>query len=95
MPDWKIARCRDAECGGPVIWAITPAGKNTPVDAEPTADGNVLLSLANGHLNPGQPPVATVVNPAAPPFEGWGPLRASHFATCPAAERFRSRRSRT
>lgn len=37
-----------ASCGAPITWAITPAGKRMPVDAEPTPNGNVELT----HLGP-------------------------------------------
>jgi len=91
VPDWRTAQCRDAECSAAIIWAVTPSGKNTPVDAAPTADGNITLT---GDTNPDQPPIATVVNPDAPPLGGWGRLHTSHFATCVAADRWRSKRTR-
>jgi hypothetical protein len=88
---YETSECRDAECRAPIIWAITQAGKRMPVDAEPSDDGNVLLQPP---LNDAaRSPRATVVNPASPPLDGWdGTLHHSHFTTCPAAERWRTRK---
>ena len=84
MTAWQTSECRDARCKAAIIWAVTPRGKSMPVDAEPTEDGNVLLT---GNV------VATVVDPAAPPLGGWPePLRTSHFATCVAAADWRHKR---
>jgi hypothetical protein len=87
--DYPIGECRDATCQAPIIWAVTAGrGKRMPVDANPTPDGNVMLTLADGS----DTPVATVIDPAAPPLGGWpGTLHHSHFETCPAADRWRAR----
>jgi hypothetical protein len=87
---WRTTQCRDAECGSTIIWAVTPSGKNTPVDAEPSASGNIVL--AGGEETSQTAPVAQVVDPASPPLGGWGPLHTSHFVTCPAADRWRSKK---
>jgi hypothetical protein len=65
-----------------------------PVDVEPSPDGNVLLTDAHHGLN--APPLATVIDPDAPPLTGWpGTLHKSHFATCPGAADWRARKNRT
>lgn len=59
-----------------------------PVDAQPAADGNVLLTGPDDAA-----PVAKVVDPSAPPLSGWpGGLRHSHFTTCPKAAEWRRRK---
>lgn len=87
---WPIHECKDARCKAPIFWAITAGrGRGIPVDVDPDPDGTVLLTQAAGS----DTLVATVVNPNLPPLGGWpGPLHKSHFATCPAAADFRSRR---
>lgn len=86
---YSQATCRDSDCGARIIWAITSKGKRMPVDADPAPDGTVLLAGDDPDA-----PVATVVSPAAPPSGGWpGPLRHSHFTTCPGADRWRSRKA--
>lgn len=75
--------CRS--CGQPVIWAVTAALKDMPVDAEPAAGGNVQLERRYG-----QKPLARVLGVA----QQFGKtLRLAHFATCPHAASWR-RRSR-
>lgn len=76
----SLSRCRS--CGRPIIWAATEKGKAMPVNpeaAEPPFTGNIFLSHLNGKLT------AKVV----PPQAG---LRTSHFATCPAAPKWRKRK---
>lgn len=75
-----VAACRDARCGDPIVWAITAGrGRGMPVDLAASADGNVLLTVAAGS----DTPVATVVDPNAPPLGGWpGSLHHSHMETC-------------
>ena len=89
---YDVGECRDADCQAPIIWAITQAGKRMPVDADPAPNGNVLLQPS---LNPStNTPRATVVNPNSPPLDGFdGTLHHSHFETCPAADRWRSRKT--
>lgn len=89
---YPVSQCRDADCGADIIWAVTKAGKRTPVDADPTPDGTVLLQAP---LNDqATTPRATVVDPDTPPIDGWGgTLHLSHFTNCPGAERWRSRKT--
>lgn len=73
------ASCRS--CGAAVVWAMTQGGKPMPVDAEPAADGNLVVVedvagelrvfVASGRDWPGEP------------------RYRPHFATCPDAERWR------
>lgn len=79
---FDVQPCRS--CGRPVVWAATKNDKLMPVDAEPTADGNVELAV--GALGRGV--VATVLTG---PSLMSTPLRTSHFATCPQADEWRSR----
>jgi hypothetical protein len=78
---FEVQRCRS--CDAPIIWAST-GSKLMPVDAEPTEKGNV--ELTPGSLGRGV--VATVLT--APSLLG-GPLRTSHFASCPDAGEWRQR----
>lgn len=79
-----IARCRS--CRAPVIWALTEAHRRRmPVDAEPTPDGNVLLTDDD-------PPIAQVLVPGQASLftaDNGAPTFTSHFATCPNADQHR------
>lgn len=71
--------CRSHRCGAPIIWARSMAtGKLMPVDAEPVADGNIVLT--EDLLGE----ITAVIEPGAT-----APRHKSHFATCPDADRFR------
>jgi hypothetical protein len=75
--------CRS--CKAAVIWAETEAGKRMPVDAEPSADGNVRLRERDGLA-----PLAVVLK-VAEVFGKTG-LRTSHFKSCPDAADWRGKR---
>ncbi|MET9303213.1 hypothetical protein ABZX66_28220 [Micromonospora aurantiaca] len=79
--DYPTEKCRT--CPATVIWAVTERGKTMPVDAEPTAGGNVQLVEQYGQLT-------AVVVPAKRAF-GRKDLRTSHFVTCPQADQWRRR----
>jgi hypothetical protein len=83
-----VATCRS--CGARIRWAVTPAGKRIPLDADPVDGGNVLLHEAP---NPGEDPTATVVGKRVQPnlFGDDGPRYVSHFSTCPDAAAHRRR----
>lgn len=82
MSEFIVSACKS--CEAPVIWAETTAGKMMPVDAEPSDQGNVELTL--GPV--GRPPRADVHRR---PLDD-GPLgRTSHFVTCPEAGSWRKR----
>lgn len=68
-------------CSAPIIWAKTAKGKAMPLDAEPSAKGNI--ALADG--------VAVyLTKDALAQAAGWGtPLFLSHFVSCPQAARHR------
>lgn len=87
-------------CSAPVIWAVSPAGKNLPLDAKLlTAGDPALLQPAPGakrlptyyriqpegdHRNPRN--LAYVISPAEMVGERKGErVYVSHFATCPQA----------
>lgn len=79
---YRIESCRS--CDARIIWATTAGKKAMPVDAEPVDDGNVELVL-NGSL--AVSPVAIVHGQRSMLYDG--PLRKSHFATCPDHDRWR------
>lgn len=39
----RIVRCDIAGCGLPIIWTRSSTGKAMPIDANPSAQGNVLI----------------------------------------------------
>lgn len=79
-----MARCR--ACAEPIVWAKTADGKTMPVDAEPNPRGTLILTRTiDDH--------ATVRMATAGDPQG---LRwMSHFASCPAASKFRRKPSKT
>lgn len=73
-------------CGAPIIWIKTAAGKSMPCDAEPItywqdSTGSNKIVTPNGEVLSarleGDPQKATSIG------------YISHFATCPAADKFR------
>ncbi len=70
------SRCKS--CGKTIIWAMTPAGKNIPVDVEPVFGGTIALDHSDSPH-----PQARFEKP------GQTRLHKSHFATCPKAEQHR------
>lgn len=70
------AKCRS--CGAEVRWVTTESGKHMPVDALPSAVGNIVLA----------DDVAIVLRQGQPRLDG-EPLYTSHFATCEHAEKWR------
>jgi len=77
----KIDSCK--ACGAPIVWARTSAGKNMPVDAARSDDGNVLLFPVDRSAQLAV--VMTKEEAAAKSVDRY----KSHFATCPSAARFR------
>jgi hypothetical protein len=70
-------RCKS--CGAPIEWATSAkTGKAIPLDAEPAADGNLVV--IDGIAGP-----AIATEPAEI-------RRKSHFATCPQAASWRNRK---
>lgn len=77
---YRVEKCRS--CGAPVVWAKHfTTGKSSPIDPEPVDGGNVAL----------WPDDETGDAVYSIPKKGAlsGPLRTSHFATCPDAGRWR------
>jgi hypothetical protein len=74
----EVQRCRS--CGAPIIWCVTASEKRMPLDAEPVADGNIVLDGEKAlYLGPaGQRALAADVK-----------RYKSHFATCPNAKTHR------
>jgi hypothetical protein len=70
-------------CGRPIIFAITAKGRRMPLDADPVAGGNVLVTQEDEDLR------AAVVDSASQPVTR--PLYRSHFVSCPNAARHRRR----
>lgn len=86
MPD-EYGTCRS--CPAAIRWARTNTGKASPLDREPTPDGNVALMTTEG---------GTADDVFAVTLSGYAlerarhlgvPLRLSHFATCPNRQRHR------
>lgn len=69
----RTSRCRS--CNAEIIWAVTATGKRMPVDAAPSANGNIHLE-------------GTTAIVLDEPVDG---ARTSHFATCPNADQHRKR----
>lgn len=78
-------RCES--CGAEIIWARTQRGERMPVDVEPSAAGNVILT--------GQPPkrrAGVLTRGQAEGARAAGQsLYLSHFASCPMASAHRKR----
>lgn len=82
----RLSTCRG--CGRPILWIGTPAGKSMPCDPQPVAfwqrkGGMAKIVTPNGE-------VVSADLDGLPGMES-GEGYISHFATCPEAERFRSR----
>lgn len=71
---YRTEGCRS--CGALIVWAITTNGKNQPVDAEPTADGNIVLA----ERGDGRKPLARVLSVTA--RFGRTNLHKPHHASC-------------
>lgn len=77
------SQCRS--CGAAIAWVQTESGKQMPLDAEPSPDGN-MACMANGSYR-----VLTGSDLEAAKKNGIA-LRKSHFATCPNAASHRRKR---
>lgn len=79
------SKCRS--CGAAITWARTSAGRSMPIDAEPCADGNIVLSEP---VDPDAPVIAMILTAEQVRQPSLGePRYVSHFATCPNAARHR------
>lgn len=80
MSGYREESCRS--CGARVVWARHfTTGKSAPIDVEPVDGGNVALWPDD---DTGDAVYSIPKNGALS-----GPLRTSHFATCPNAEQWR------
>lgn len=87
---FKLDACRT--CAAPIVWATTEDGKSMPVDGPFTPGGNVVLSAPTTNV-PSEPVIAVVLDQDG--LFGDGPRRVSHFATCPDADTWRTRRAKS
>ena len=81
-----MAKCKG--CGAEIIWVKTASGKAMPCDPELVTYkqrtlGQMKIVTPNGEVLSG--------DPEADPVQATGLGYISHFATCPAADRFRRR----
>lgn len=72
-----MASCRS--CEAEIIWATSTTGKAIPLDAQPTANGNLSLVAGTAH--------AYTAEDERLKRERY----TSHFATCPEAGQWRKR----
>jgi len=78
-----MSACRS--CFAEIIWCSTWKGKLIPVDAEPTANGNLVMRQQDFG-----PPVVVQYHTKMGPSVRY----TSHFATCPSSARWRRKRSK-
>lgn len=90
------ATCRS--CGAPIVWARTPAGKRTPLDAKPEKRVVIVVGDVDAEGLEREGGAGTIVDGiiGCSGCADREDARAivvdayvSHFATCPDAERFR------
>lgn len=81
-PEAREGTCRS--CGAEVLWAKTQQGRAIPLDREPVASGNVEFT---GVLD-----TVRVLAPDGDAVLFGGPRYVSHFATCPQADHWKTRR---
>lgn len=89
-PDF--ARCRS--CGAQVLWVLTGNGKRMPLDATPSAAGNMFV------FTPDNPDAALIAESTTSTSARASAARVedrprflSHFATCPNAAQHRKART--
>jgi hypothetical protein len=77
-----------SSCSAPIFWGQLPSRKSMPVNAEPSADGNVRLVDRKGSV------LAFVLtgDELARARAAGDRLRTSHFADCPAAAKHRRKK---
>lgn len=81
---WPLgpSSCRD--CGAPIVWAVTDAGRRLPVDLHPDPQGS--LELFTEHFPGGEPVEVGVQRVRTRPADRppASPAWTTHWATCPA-----------
>jgi len=81
--------CRS--CTAAVFWAISAkTGRRALVDASPVEDGNVVVEAPTEEGSPPTFRVLSSAEMAQRPLDGT-PRFKLHFATCPDAQRYRSK----
>lgn len=89
--EYEIAEC--SACKAWMLWAISPKGARSPIDFQPTEEGNVLLLSPSGL---GELLAVTLSGGALARARNAGlQLRTSHWATCPNPEQFRREKTKT
>jgi len=78
----KLSECRS--CGASILWVRTQAGKNMPVDAEPSSAG--VFVVHEPEPGAGNPLAERLANDTAATYTG--EKHQSHFETCPDAKRW-------
>ena len=82
------ARC--ASCGSAITWGLTATGRRMPVDADPSARGNIAIDHVEGR----EPTFRMITGAAGGATLNYAPrLYTSHFATCPHAAQHRKARA--
>lgn len=84
MQNASRSPCRS--CAAPMVWAVTPSGKNIPINPDPVPEGNLVVEHklrddGRGHFWEARPP--------SPLLDQDKPKYVSHFATCPKASAHR------
>lgn len=77
----QTTRCKDVDCRAWIIWTVTEKGKRMPVNVTPDPTGTFRLALGGKNV------VQAIYDTSADEQ----PRYTSHFATCPAAAKHRSR----
>jgi hypothetical protein len=80
----KQDQCRS--CKAPIIWARTEKGRRIPLDAKPTAGGNLLLERRE-YLEP----LAVYKSPDERAAMNNTQFFISHFATCNDSAKWRKK----
>lgn len=78
-----------SSCGAEILWATTTREKAHPVDLEPNEAGTWALKLRPGEG--GGVKVLCFYRPIGGPLEPGEKRRTSHWATCPNADKHRSK----
>lgn len=84
-------RCRAEDCGRPIDWLLTPEGRWTPVDLYPGPQGNVEVDWV-GVARVQRVVSAVEIGMLAAVGRPVPSRYTAHWATCPAAGRFRRQR---
>jgi hypothetical protein len=82
-------KCRSCEAS--IYWVFTEHGKRMPIDADPSAAGNVVLTVRlGGRIAVVLPPESLFEDEAITELRQQARY-TSHFVTCPHADEWRSK----